>query len=75
MRECFACHKLVDRVPSPDELRAVREVARVSQTHIAETLGVAPATVSRWETGARQPNDRVLLDYLDLLAALGSEDS
>ena len=75
MRECFACHELVDRVRVPMSCEPFARSLGSRQTHIAETLGVAPATVSRWETGARQPNDRVLLDYLDLLAALGSEDS
>ena len=37
-------------------LRELREKANLSQAEAAESIGVSQNTVSRWETGDRQPN-------------------
>ena len=37
------------------ELRARRDNARLSQSQLAERLGVSQAAVSQWESGVRQP--------------------
>ena len=37
-------------------LRAVRQAAGLSQTQLAERVGVSQGAVSRWEHGARLPN-------------------
>lgn len=37
-------------------LTRARERARLSQTELAATLGVARGTVSRWESGERTPS-------------------
>jgi transcriptional regulator with XRE-family HTH domain len=42
-------------------IRAYRERKKLSTRDLGEILGVAGATVSRWETGARVPNDRECL--------------
>jgi DNA-binding transcriptional regulator YiaG len=39
--------------------KAIRERAHVSQAEVAETIGVDPATVSRWEAGGRVPRGAV----------------
>ena len=36
---------------TPDELRTRRKALRLSQTALAEALGVTQHTVSRWERG------------------------
>ncbi|MHC4788263.1 MAG: helix-turn-helix domain-containing protein [Planctomycetota bacterium] len=41
--------------PSPDEIRAIREGAGMSQREVAEKLGVSANTVSNWETGRTVP--------------------
>jgi putative zinc finger/helix-turn-helix YgiT family protein len=37
---------------TPAQIRAAREKLQLTQAELAEKLGVAEATVSRWETGA-----------------------
>jgi len=48
-------------VPSdyPDQLRRVRGRLGLPQTHLAQILGVTPATVAKWESGKAQPPLRV----------------
>jgi DNA-binding XRE family transcriptional regulator len=40
----------------PEKLKYVREKVFLSQTDLAKELGVAFATVNRWETGKCKPN-------------------
>lgn len=42
-------------------LKELRLEARLSQTELAEKLGVSQRTVSSWELGARQPDYDTLL--------------
>jgi transcriptional regulator with XRE-family HTH domain len=63
-------------MPIGDELarrlKTEREGRRLSQQDLASKLGVAPNTVSRWETGTYTPR----LDDLDrIAAALGMDVS
>jgi putative zinc finger/helix-turn-helix YgiT family protein len=37
----------------PHEIRQYRETLGINQKMLAEHLGIAPATLSRWETGAQ----------------------
>jgi transcriptional regulator with XRE-family HTH domain len=39
----------------PEELRLARRRARISQRELAQRLGVAPATLARWESGGVAP--------------------
>jgi transcriptional regulator with XRE-family HTH domain len=58
------------RLPRPELRRLIREQARLSQSDFAQLLGCSPATVSRYETGARMPTGRRLDRYVELLGAL-----
>jgi transcriptional regulator with XRE-family HTH domain len=49
--------------------REIRERNRLSQRDVAERVGTTPASVSRWESGARIPR-RLALVYARLLAEL-----
>ncbi len=40
------------RLLTPDQIRAGRKVLSLHQSQLAERLGVAAETISRWETGA-----------------------
>ncbi len=44
-----------DVQPSPDEIRRLRARLGLSQTELAERLGVSFATVNRWENGHTKP--------------------
>lgn len=39
-----------------DEIRTIREAARVSQPVFARYLGTSESTVEKWETGAKVPS-------------------
>jgi DNA-binding transcriptional regulator YiaG len=61
-------------LPAPDVRRHLRVMARLSQSDVAAYLGVERATVSRWETGSREPRGATLDRYLAVLDALGRDD-
>ena len=60
-------------LPKPDIRRGLRLLAGLSQGDIARTLGVTCATVSRWESGQREPSGRRGVAYARLLEALVHE--
>lgn len=47
-------------MPEPSPLRAARKAAGLSQTAVAEALGVEQVTISRYERGRRVPSDVVV---------------
>lgn len=49
------------RVPTPDEIKALRKQLGLSQEALAEKLGVSFSTVNRWERGHRAPTKLALL--------------
>lgn len=51
-------------------LRQARAVGRLTQAELAQAAGVAPSTISAWETGARQPT---LEQLATVLGAAGVE--
>jgi len=56
--------------------RLTRERAGLTQSEMAELLGVDRSAVSRWEAGVRAPRPEVLARYLKVLeAARGGEAS
>ncbi|MFF0122949.1 helix-turn-helix domain-containing protein [Micromonospora arida] len=52
---------------SGTNLRARREAAGFHQTTLAQQVGVAPCSVSSWETGRRAPFSPVLLQLAEVL--------
>ena len=61
------------RLPPPLMARGIRRAAGVSQTRLAEALGVHRVTVTRWELGARAPRGAIRLAYAALLDELQRE--
>lgn len=57
-------------LPTPAQARNIREAAGVSQHRLARELGVARATVARWETGSRIPRGNNLIAYVAMLTEL-----
>jgi transcriptional regulator with XRE-family HTH domain len=49
-------------------LKAYRRIRGLSRKRLARILGVDEATVSRWETGKRQPRDEHARRVRELLA-------
>jgi DNA-binding transcriptional regulator YiaG len=52
------------------EARRIREAAGVSQTEVAQQLGVSRSAVCLWELGHRLPRGNVALRYFALLESL-----
>lgn len=65
--EALARRRLRARLPAPAVRRHLRHSVGMTQVEVAALVGVQPPTVSRWESGVRQPGDAVLPLYLDLL--------
>lgn len=52
------------------EARSLRESADLSLAEIAQCVGVAAATIQRWEVGARRPQGAAALRYRGVLRAI-----
>jgi len=52
-------------------ISALRKKAGISQRELAEKLGTATETVSRWETGRREPNNQTLKQLADIAESEG----
>lgn len=61
------------RLPDPKHRRLLRERAGLTQTIVAQALAVDRATICRWESGARDPDDAHVAAYLELLDRLARE--
>ncbi|MFF6939986.1 helix-turn-helix domain-containing protein [Streptomyces lavendulae] len=57
-------------LPNPEQRRALRESAGLSQQELANAIGVTHQAVSHWEAGIRTPRGAVLDRYVDALRAL-----
>lgn len=55
------------------DARAIREHAGLSLAEVADELGVAIATVHRWETGERRPRPALAIAYGRLLDRLAGD--
>lgn len=55
---------------SPEDIRAIRESARVSQPVFARYLNVTASTVAQWEQGAKRPGG-ASLRLLDVVRRKG----
>ena len=58
------------RLPSAKTRRAIRLAAGVSQSRMAEELGVHRLTFVRWESGEHEPRGENRERYAELLASL-----
>jgi transcriptional regulator with XRE-family HTH domain len=65
--------RLRRRLPDARTRRALRERAGLPQAVVARAVGVDRATLSRWESGTRNPDDSHLEAYLQLLDRLARE--
>lgn len=45
---------------APEEIRGIREAAKVSQPVFARYLNTSESTVEKWETGAKKPSGMAL---------------
>ena len=55
----------MDLVKTGAFLKELRKEKNITQEELAENMGVARRTVSRWETGANMPDIDVLIDISD----------
>jgi transcriptional regulator with XRE-family HTH domain len=60
-------------LPAPARRRLLREGAGLTQIDLARVIGVDRATVSRWESGEREPEEAHLDAYLEALDRLARE--
>jgi DNA-binding transcriptional regulator YiaG len=56
-----------DPLPAPEERRRLREAAGLTGVNLAAAIGVSPASVYAWETGARTPTGLQRTAYLKAL--------
>jgi transcriptional regulator with XRE-family HTH domain len=61
------------RLPSPAVARMIRESAGVSQSRLAEEVGVHRVTLSRWECGHALPRGTARAKYAQIIAELQQE--
>lgn len=54
-------------IPTPDEIKAIRERLKLTQTEAAEIVGVGQGVWSSWESGERTPSRQSAI-LIDLLA-------
>jgi len=59
--------RLRRQLPDPAGRRLLRVRVGLSQGDLARALNVATPTISRWESGARDPGRQHLAAYLELL--------
>ncbi|MFH9225935.1 helix-turn-helix transcriptional regulator [Streptomyces lydicus] len=57
-------------LPCPEQRRALRTSAGLSQQELADAVGVTRQAVSHWESGIRTPRGAVLDRYIDAIRAL-----
>lgn len=57
-------------LPSPDERRALREKAGLSQQELANVIGATRQAVSHYENGLRTPRGTLLDRYVEAIRAL-----
>ncbi|WCD86388.1 hypothetical protein KPP03845_102734 [Streptomyces xanthophaeus] len=57
-------------LPEPNERRALRAAAGLTQQELADAIGVSRQAVSYWEAGLRTPRGKFLDAYTEAIAAL-----
>ena len=58
----------------PEMLKKYREKVLLTQTELAEKLGVSFASVNRWENGLFEPTMKVKRKLLELFKEAGIEE-
>lgn len=61
-------------LPPAPVRRFLRQRAGVTQAELAQVLGVERPTVTRYESGAREPRGELRLAYVGVLERLAGED-
>jgi DNA-binding transcriptional regulator YiaG len=51
---------------SPDQIRALRKILKLTQQQLADLIGAQRVSVSRWEIGASRPTGAYLKLLMDL---------
>jgi len=69
----FSEHRRRAFLPAPSRRRALRRRVGLSQSVIADAIGVSAPTVSRYEAGISAPRGDVLVSYLQILTLLAAE--
>ncbi|MFI7393642.1 helix-turn-helix domain-containing protein [Streptomyces tendae] len=62
-------------LPPPKARRRLRETAALTQTQLADRVGVTPGTVRAWESGRTTPRGRKREAYAKLLKTLAEEET
>ncbi len=62
-------------LPEPKTRRTLRVAAGITQSEVAEAVGVSRGAVCRWEAGSREPRGRTRRQYAEVLALLARETS
>jgi DNA-binding transcriptional regulator YiaG len=62
--------RAASNMPTPGKARLIREAAGVTQTQLAESLGVHRMTIARWEAGERRPRGLYLAAYSTALSEM-----
>lgn len=62
--------RLHQDLPTPEERRAIREAAGLSQGELAEAIGTTRQAISNYETGARTPRGARLERYVTAIRTL-----
>jgi transcriptional regulator with XRE-family HTH domain len=70
LSEAFELQRLRRALPNPARRRLIRESHGLSQEVVAQAVGVTRATLCRWELGLREPRDRNLVRYSEVLGRL-----
>lgn len=65
---------MLTRLPIGRALRRFRRLRGVKQSHVAELLRVSQGSVSRWESGAQEP-DEISRDRIVAMIAANTNDS
>lgn len=60
----------VARLPQPRVRKALRIAAGLTQADVAGSIGVTRVTVSRWETGVREPRGALRRSYAEALEVM-----
>ena len=73
LEQLLAEAQVRNTLPPPQLCRLLRLRAGLSQSQLAEVVGVDRASVSRWEAGLRHPRRRAAVRYAEVLERLATQ--